>query len=223
MVVSHQNSTFLFLSLAFSSSPLHNYGELIFKHKSTFTAALIISFLSFAQSVIDNVSHRRQFQFGMFFSVIAIGFHLFAALVAARAGMICFRISKSLDIHLATVGTPVSQTVEEHSNFNNLDRLELPIHHSWYDRQLKTSDFHRFLVLCEQLQLIGTTLYFPSALFLIFYMFEMEFAIVIYVMTGIGAWAVYRLGFWKVSVLWHDLSRACSRCKAMILGMGKSK
>ena len=29
----------------------------------------------------------------------------------------------------------------------------------------------------------------------------MEFAIVIYAMTGIGAWAVYKLGFWKVSVL----------------------
>ena len=157
----------------------------------------------------------------MFFSIIAIGFHLFAALVAARAGMICFRISKSLDIHLATVGTP---TVEEHSNVNNLDRLELPIHHSWYDRRLYTFDFHRFLVLCEQLQLIGTTLYFPSALFLVFYMFErMEFAIVIYAMTGIGAWAVYRLGFWKVSVLWHDLSHACSKCKAMVLGIGKSK
>ena len=153
----------------------------------------------------------------MFFSVIAIGFHLFAALVAARASMICFRISKSLDIHLAIVGVPDSQTVEEHPHVNDLDRLELPIH-SWYDRRLQTSDFQSFVVLCEQLQLIGTTIYFPSTLFLIFYMFErMEFAIVIYTMTGIGTWAVYRLGFWKVSVLWHDLKHACLRCKAMVL------
>lgn len=72
--------------------------------------------------------------------------------------------------------------------------------------------------------MIGTTIYFPSALFLIFYMFErIEFAIVIYAMTGIGAVAVYRLGFWKVSVLWHDLDHGLSRCKAMVLGIGKSK
>ena len=136
--------------------------------------------------------------------------------------MICFRISKSLDIHLATVGTPDLQTIEEYPNVNNSDRLELPIHPS-YDR-LHTSDFQRFIVVCEQLQLIGTTIYFPSALFLIFYMFDrIEFAIVIYAMTGIGAWAVYRLGFWKVSVLWHDLNHAFSRCKAMVLGVGKSK
>jgi hypothetical protein len=159
----------------------------------------------------------------MFFHVIAIGFHLVAALIAARAGMICFRISKSLDIHLATVGSPDPQTIEECPNVDNFDRLELPIHSS-YDRRLHASDFQRFLVLCEQLQLIGTTIYFPSALFLIFYMFErIEFAIVIYAMTGIGAVAVYRLGFWKVSVLWHDLSQGFSRCKAMVLGLGRGK
>ena len=135
--------------------------------------------------------------------------------------MICFRISKSLDLHLATViGTPGSETIEE---YPNLDRLQLPIHSS-YDGQLHTSDFQRFLVLCEQLQLIGTALYFPSALFLIFYMFEkIEFAIVIYALTGIGAVAVYRLGFWKVSVLWHDLNHGFSKCKKMVLGIGKSK
>ena len=160
----------------------------------------------------------------MFFHIISIGFHLFAALVAARASMICFRISKSLDFHLATAGTPATPTVEEYPNVvNNLDRLELPMHSS-YDRQLHTSDFQRFLVLCEQLQLIGSSLYFPSALFLIFYMFErIEFAIVIYALTGIGAWAVYRLGFWKVSVLWHDIIHGFSRCKTMVLRIGKSK
>jgi len=107
---------------------------------STFTATLIISFLSFAQTVIDNAGHSRPFQFGMFFHVIAIGFHLFAALVAARAGMICFRISKSLDIHLVTaVGAPDSQIVEEHPNVNDLEGLELPTH---YDQRLHTSIFN---------------------------------------------------------------------------------
>ena len=151
----------------------------------------------------------------MFFHVIAIGFHLFAALVAARSGMICFRISKSLDVDLVTVSTPDPQTIEENPN--------VPVHSS-YDGRLHTSDFQRFLVLCEQLQLIGTAIYFPSALFLIFYMFEkIEFALVIYGMTAIGALAVYRLGFWKVSVLWHDLDHGFSRCKRMILGIRKSK
>ena len=154
----------------------------------------------------------------MFFHIISIGFHLFAALIAARASMICFRISKSLDIHLATIGTLDSQTIEE------LEYPNVPIHSSYYDGQLHTSDFQRFLVLCEQLQLIGTTMYFPSALFLIFYMFDrIEFAIVIYSLTGIGALAVYRLGFWKVSVLWDDLHRGFSRCKRMVLGIRKSK
>ena len=130
---------------------------------STFTATLIISFLSLAQNIIDNASRRRPFQFGMFFSIIAIGFHLFAAF-AARVGMICFcfRISKSLDIHLATVGTP---TVEDHSNVNNLDRLELPIHHSWYDRRLRFSSFPRPL---RTTSIDWNSPVFPSALFLVF-------------------------------------------------------
>ena len=150
----------------------------------------------------------------MFFHVIAIGFHLFAALVAARSGMICFRISKSLDVELDTVGTPDPQTIEENNN--------VPVHSS-FDGRLHTSDFQRFLILCEQLQLIGTAIYFPSALFLIFYMFQkIEFAIVIYGMTGIGALAVYKLGFWKVSVLWHDVSHGFSRFKRMV-GIRKSK
>lgn len=192
--------------------------------KSTFTAALIISFLSFAQNVIDDAGNRNStpFQFGMFFHIIAIGFHLFAAIIAARASMICFRLSKSLDIHLATVATPDSLNIEEYPNVNNSDRLELPIHSS-YDGRLHTSDFQRFLVLCEQLQLIGTTIYFPSALFLIFYMFEKSSLLLLYTLTGIGAGAVYRLGFWKVSVLWNDLTQGFSRCKAMVLGKGKSK
>ena len=181
--------------------------------KSTFTSALIIAFLSFAQNVIDTTRHSTPFQFGMFFHIIAIGFHLFAALIAARAGMICFRISKS-------IGALDPQTIEGQPD----DRLELPVHSS-HDGRLHIADFQRFLVLCEQLQLIGTTIYFPSALFLIFYLFEdrIEFAIVIYAMTGIGAWAVFRLGFWKVSVLWHDLNHGFSRCKTMVLGIGRSK
>jgi hypothetical protein len=179
---------------------------------------LIISFISFAKSVIDNTSNSTPFQYGMFFHIISIGFHLFAALVAARSGMICFRISKSLD---ATDGALDSQTIEEYPNLNNLDRPKPPIHTS-YDQGLHMSDFRRFLILCEQLQLIGTAIYFPSALFLIFYMFErIEFAIVLYALTGIGAVAIYRLGFWKVSVLWHDLSHGLSRCKAMVLGKSK--
>jgi len=124
---------------------------------STFTAALIIAFISFAQNVIDNTA-GKPFQFGMFFHVISIGFHLFAAIVAARASMICFRISKSLDFDGGA--TPDSQTIEEYP--------PEPVHSS-HDDRLQMSDFQRFLVLCEQLQLIGTTIYFPSALFLIFF------------------------------------------------------
>lgn len=185
--------------------------------KSTFTAALIISFLSLAQSVIGS-STSVPFQYGMFFSVIAIGFHLFATVVAARAGMICFRLSKSLDIH----GSPLKPQTEELRDIadNRLPTVA-PIVRSWHDPPLHISDFQRFLVLCEQLQLIGTTIYFPSALFTLFYMFDkIHFAIVIYAMTGVGGWAVYRLGFWKVSVLWHDLHHICSRFKELILKAG---
>ena len=120
--------------------------------------------------------------------------------------------------------TSDSQSVEEHPTVipnaaHDLNRLEPPTR----SKQLEIVDFQRFLVLCEQLQSIGTIIYIPSALFLIFYMFErMEFAIVIYAMTSIGAWAVFRLGFWKVSVLWHDLNHVCSRCKAAV-GIGKSR
>ena len=106
--------------------------------KSTFTSALIIAFLSFAQNVIDTTRHSTPFQFGMFFHIIAIGFHLFAALIAARAGMICFRISKS-------IGTLDPQTIEGQPD----DRLELPVHSS-HDGRLHIANFQHFLILCEQ-------------------------------------------------------------------------
>lgn len=194
---------------------------------STFTAALVIAFLSLAQSLIGNVRSSRPYQFGLFFSFVAMGFHLFATLVASRAGMICFRLSKSLDTHLSIdQDSSDSQTIEEHRNVgeDGLNRLK-PDTRSWYDRKLDMTDFQRFLVLCEQLQLIGTTIYIPSALFLLFFMFERkEFPIVIYAMTGLGGLAVYRLGFWKVSVLWRDLHLMYSRAKAALLaGIGKSK
>ena len=68
-------------------------------------------------------------------------------------------------------------------NIPNLNRPELV--HSSHDGRLQMSDFQRFLVLCEQLQLIGTTIYFPSALFLIFSMFyRVVFPIVSYALTG---------------------------------------
>ena len=197
MVVSHQNSTPLFLSSVYfhsilSRSKFHTHTH----QKSTFTAALIIAFLSLAKDVIGGAK-GMPYQFAMFFSIIAIGFHLFATVIAARTGMICFRLSKSLD---------TEQTDEEQQQ-----QQQQPVHHLWQDPKIRMSDFQRFLVLCEQLQLIGTSVFFPSTLFLLFYMFDkMAFAIAIYGMTAIAVWAVYRLGFWKISVLWHDLRHICT-------------
>jgi len=184
---------------------------------STFTAALIISFLSLAQSVIGDAS-GKPYQFGLFFSAIAIGFHLLAVIVASRAGMLSFRLSKSIE----SENTQEPQTEDPHTGSVDSRTSVTGIYTRPPGPQLRLVDFQRFLVLCEQLQLVGTTIYIPPALFLLYYMFrDVQFVIAIYVITGIGALVVYRLGFWKVSLLWHDLHHVGSRFKEMILKAGR--
>ena len=161
----------------------------------------------------------------MFFAIIGIGFHQLAALVAARAGMLCFQLAKSLDtIHdRQTEELPRSvnhqpSTTDIYSKHDS-PQIEEPLKSTSY---LQFSDIQYFLILCEKLQLVATTVYLPSALMLIFYMFhKKELAIAIYVITGVSALVVYRLGFWKISVLWNSLGEIGSKCREMILSMGR--
>ncbi|KAF8814254.1 hypothetical protein BYT27DRAFT_7179640 [Phlegmacium glaucopus] len=171
--------------------------------------------MSFAKDIVGDI-HSRPYQFSMFFCIVAIGFHHLTMVVASRTGMICFRISKSLDTETPDLQPELPP-----------DSLPLPIttttNHSRRSRHglehISLSDFHRFLILCEQLQLFGMMIFLPSALVLIFFMFDkMEFAVVIYVITGIGALMVYRLGFWKVSVLWRNVHQIGLSCKRVIWG-----
>ncbi|KAF8814250.1 hypothetical protein BYT27DRAFT_7179635 [Phlegmacium glaucopus] len=221
--LSSQFNILVLIVSVFLFTPSKNPGAqdikiLIPNEKSTFTAALIISFMSFAKDIVGDI-HGRPYQFSMFLCILAIGFHLLTIIVASRAGMICFRMAKSLDTETPTPDLqpelpPDSPPLPTTTTTTTTDHIR----HSGHSMEhISLSDFQRFLLLCEQLQLVGTTVYLPSALVLLFFMFDrMEFAIVIYGITAIGAWMVYRLGFWKVSVLWHDVHQIGLRCKKVI-------
>ena len=83
------------------------------------------------------------------------------------------------------------------TNYRNMAWITLPVRFSTLPRPLWTISADRD----DHIPPFSTV--FPFE--------RMELPNVIYAMTGIGASAVYRLGFWKVSVLWHDLNHVCSR------------
>ncbi|KDR69943.1 hypothetical protein GALMADRAFT_160121 [Galerina marginata CBS 339.88] len=68
--------------------------------------------------------------------------------------------------------------------------------------ELVEKDLVHFLVLCEQLQLLGTIIFAPSALILIPKTFDREwFGISLYIMAVASIFFIFRAGFWKASVL----------------------
>ncbi|KAL4253629.1 hypothetical protein ABKN59_003422 [Abortiporus biennis] len=61
---------------------------------STFTVALIFSFLSLANDIINN-SNTTHFEVGMLLAFLSIGIHLWVAVVAGRAATICYREART--------------------------------------------------------------------------------------------------------------------------------
>lgn len=133
----------------------------------------------------------------MCLSFLACGIHLWVAIVAGRAALLAlkYKISK------------------EDSDLN-----DNPMN---VQRGLRTEDFTRFLVLCEQLQLAGTITFFPAALILIFSMFNhIWFGISLYIVAAISIIFVFRAGFWKVSVLVSNANHAWRRLRDTLPGQG---
>lgn len=151
-----------------------------FYTKSTFTAALIISFLAFAEQVTGSAAGVA-YETGMLLSFIATGVHLATVLVAGRAGNLCFHRAKNVDLHVSLKDTSIKE-------------------------------FQRLRTLCDHLQLIGTLIFIPSILFMLYFLFVQKiFAYILYGMSLCAVVTVYRIGFWKVSILWEDIMNAWSR------------
>ncbi len=130
----------------------------------------------------------------MCLSFLACGIHLWVAIVAGRAALLAlkYKISEELDSSLSPTNTT-----------NNLQR----------------SDFTRFLVLCEQLQLAGTITFAPAGLILIFSMFNhIWFGISLYIVAAASIIFIFKVGFWKVSVLVGDASQVWNRLRGKIAG-----
>jgi len=147
---------------------------------STFTVALIIAFLAFTEQVIGSAKSVT-YEIGMLLSFIATGVHLAAILIAGRAGNLCYRRAKSLDLHL-------------------------------YLTRIHVGDFQKFRTICEHLQLVGTIIFIPSILFLVYFLFVQKvFVYILYGMSFCALVTVYRIGFWKISILWDDIRGVWAR------------
>ncbi|KAF8881217.1 hypothetical protein BD779DRAFT_1802750 [Infundibulicybe gibba] len=143
---------------------------------ATFTAGLIIAFMSLARDVINpDKSTRQHFDVGTLLALFATGTQLGTVIVAGRGAALCFRQAVYYS------GKPPS------------------------DDGNSVKDFRHYFFICEQLQLFGTFLFFASILFFVFFMFEhIRYPIIFYVACGLGACAVYQTGFWKASMLRQD-------------------
>lgn len=69
----------------------------------------------------------------------------------------------------------------------------------------RLKEFRGYFFICEQLQLTATALFLSTLLFVIFYMFShIAYPIALYVTSGVGAYLLYRTGFWRASILVED-------------------
>ncbi|TFK68556.1 hypothetical protein BDN72DRAFT_898045 [Pluteus cervinus] len=146
---------------------------------STFTASLVIAFLSLARDILLNNSNTpglgqsRPLEIGMMLGFLTTATHLVIIIVAGRAATLSFRIKalgqkpKSLDL----------------------------------------KHFRLYFYLCEQLHLMATTLFLATVLYMTIYLFSprLVYPLVLYGYTTIGVYLFYRTGFWRASVLVEDV------------------
>ncbi|TFK68557.1 hypothetical protein BDN72DRAFT_898047 [Pluteus cervinus] len=146
---------------------------------STFTASLVIAFLSLARDILLNNSNTpglgqsRPLEIGMLLGFLTTATHLIIIIVAGRAATLSFRIK-------ALGKKPTS---------------------------LELQNFRLYFYLCEQLHLMATTLFLATVLYMTFYLFSprLVYPLVLYGYTTIGIYLFYRTGFWRASVLVEDV------------------
>ena len=164
---------------------------------------LTVSFLSFAVNVIQpkSQSHERQmFNIGLLLAFIAIGCHFGIIFVGGRATAVCFRIA-----------TPPTLNLDSEAAAS-----EDPVH-AEFRESLRKVDFTRYVTYCERLLLLGTLFLMASMLFMAFFVFSRRaYPIVICGLSLIGAYIVFRTGFWSMSVLREDIARVYRRSKKPI-------
>lgn len=72
--------------------------------------------------------------------------------------------------------------------------------------ELGKADFARYTRHCDRLQLAGVLILHTSVLFLAFSLFTYYvFPSILLVASGIGAYSIFRVGFWKISVTRENL------------------
>ena len=128
-------------------------------------------------------------------------FHL-AIIVASHTGMLSFRLSKSIK-------TLVKSPLRSHKLKNTTPEAQIvKFPFTGYLRKVhrSTTPSGRLSTFARPLRaasVVRNDCIYPSGtFFLLYYMVrDVQFVIAIYVITGIGAWAVYWLGFWKVELM----------------------
>jgi hypothetical protein len=135
------------------------------------------------------------FNIGMLLAFIAMGCHFGIIFVGGRATAVCFRIatppSSDLDTEAAAREDPV---------------------HAEFRETLRKVDFTRYVTYCERLLLLGTLFLIASMLFMAFFVFsQLVYPVVICGLSLVGAFSVFRTGFWNMSVLREDIKRLAFR------------
>ncbi|RDB27527.1 hypothetical protein Hypma_003839 [Hypsizygus marmoreus] len=156
---------------------------------STFTASLIVAFLSLAHDVIaDNPSPvaTMHLEIGLLLALSATGVHLGVIVVGGRAAALCFRLA-------AVARSPSQVEANIIADFKDIN-------------------FYRYITYCNRLQLIGAMLLLSSFLFLTFSLFSHHaFFWVLLGASILGGFSIFRIGFWKASVTRENVKAAWGR------------
>lgn len=143
---------------------------------STFTAALVIAFLTFSRDALlkanETIADNLYMHIGTLLGFLATATHLLIIIIAGRASTLCHQIQ-------ALGKRP---------------------------RDVSFGDFHLYFYSCEQLHFLATALFLITLLFLSFALFHplITHSVILYVFTCVSLLLVYRTGFWKVSTLGDD-------------------
>lgn len=151
--------------------------------QSTFTASLIVAFLSLANDVITKT---KRMEIAMLLGFFAIGTHLLIIIISGRAAALSFRLAADTDVN-----SP--------QKADSLQKSDPP-------QETRVAEFKNYFFVCEQLQLVATCLFLATVLFVAWLLFDpLGYPIAVYGYTVCGIYCMVRTGFWKSSIFWEDV------------------
>lgn len=194
-----QFGTFVLVVWDFSYLAMTQLTTPFSENQSTFTATLIIGFLSLARDIIssnDTDTRNLNFEVGMFLSLLATGSHIGVIIIAGRAAALCMRLAAH---------TRFVHHIDLENSFRENSKPGFkPKVSSLHDiaaLNLHEADFYLYVTYCERLQLSGTICLGVTIIFLTFSIFQYRVFPVLLVTAAVcGSLAVCWMGFWKLSV-----------------------